>query len=199
MVYSINQKVLTLKEYGLDNFWTELKRIREENKLYDQRNIEWFDILPDTFMQYPEWFFLFDDDKPVAFSTVQKFYDQCYRVLTRTYIYRDYRRFTNPKKDTFLSPTMRLLPYQLEYLQGYETAFVSMQHLSRRPAIERFAVKMEYRTDKKWELAPNMMLTCAEDWGKDCWQSIIYNGNKPNLPEITIDEWKERYDRTVSD
>lgn len=193
MVYTINQKVLTLKEYGPDRFLTELKRIREENKLYDKRNIEWFDILPDTFMNYPEWFFLFDDDKPVAFSTIQKYYEGCYRVLTRTYIYREYRRFTNPKFDTFYSPTMRILPYQLDFIKDYKTAFVSMQHLSRRSAIQRFSVKMEYRTEKKWELAPNMVLTCAEDYGKDCWQSVIYNGEKPNLPDITIEEWKHRY------
>lgn len=193
MVYTINQKVITLKEYGLDLFWSELKRIREENKLYDKRNIEWFDILPDTFMNYPEWFFLFDDDKPVAFSTIQKYYNGCYRVLTRTYIYRDYRRFTNPKTDTFLSPTMRILPYQLEYIKGYETAFVSMQTLSRRQAIKYFSVKMNYRTNLEWNLEDNMMLTCDDDYGKDCWQNIIYNGEKPNLPEITIEEWKHRY------
>jgi hypothetical protein len=193
MVYTINQKVLTLEEYGYKNFKNELIRLGEENKIYDKRNIEWFEILPKTFLDYEEWFFLFDDDKPVAFSTIQKYYDGCYRVLTRTYIYRDYRRFTNPKLDTFLSPTMRLLPYQLEYIKGYDTAFVSMQHLSRRPAIKRFKTKMEYHTKKDWELEEDMMLTCAEDWGKDCWQSIIYNGNKPNLQKITIEEWKKRY------
>lgn len=199
MVYKINQKVLTLQEYGIDNFWTELKRIREENKIYDRRNIEWFDILPDTFMQYPEWFFLFDIDKPVAFATIQKYYEGCYRMLTRTYIYRDYRRFVSPKSDkSNTSPTMRLLPYQLDYIKGYDSAFISMQHLSRRPAIQRFANKLEYSTNLDWNMAPNMMLTCAEDYGKDCWQSIIYNGNKPKLPEITIEEWKQRYDRTVS-
>jgi hypothetical protein len=193
MVYTINQKVITLKEYGLDNFWTELKRIREENKLYDRRNIEWFDILPETFMTYPEWFFLFDNDEPVAFSTIQPFGSDTYRLLTRTYIYRNYRRFTNPKVDKFNSPTMRILPYQLEYIKGYKSAFVSMQSLSRRPAIERFAKKLEYRTEKEWKLADNMLLTCTDDYGKDCWQSIIYNGEKPLLPEISIEEWKKRY------
>lgn len=193
MVYTIDQKVLTLKEYGIDNFRNELKRIGEENNLYDKRNIEWFSILPDTFLNYPEWFFLFDEDKPVAFSTIQKYYNGCYRVLTRTYIYRDYRRFTNPKVDTFLSPTMRILPYQLEYIKGYETAFISMQSLSRRPAIKYFGVKLEYRTQIPWHLADSMMLTCRGDFGKDCWQNIIYNGKAPKLPEITIEEWKRRY------
>ena len=101
------------------------------------------------------------------------------------------------KDDTFLSPTMRLLPYQLDYVSGYNSIFVSMQDLSRRPAIQRFSVKMKRHTSLEWELAPGMMLTCEQDWGKNCWQSVIYSGDKPNLPEITIDEWKQKYGRTV--
>jgi hypothetical protein len=197
MVYTINQKVITLEEYGYRNFRDELIRLGKENKLYDKRNIEWFDILPNTFFDYEEWFFLFDDDKPVAFSTIQKYNEGTYRLLTRTYIYRDYRRFTNPKNDTFHSPTMRLLPHQLNYIKGYSSAFVSMQSISRRPAIERFAVKMKYRTHLDWDLAPNMMLTCSGDYGKDCWQSIIYNGVKPNLQEMTIGEWKDKWQKSV--
>ena len=197
VVYTINQKVITLEEYGYENFRNELIRLGKENKLYDKRNIEWFDILPDTFFDYEEWFFLFDDDKPVAFSTIQKYNEGTYRLLTRTYIYRDYRRFTNPKVDTFHSPTMRLLPYQLDYIKGYESAFVSMQSLSRRKAIERFAIKMKYRTELDWNLAPNMMLTCDQDYGKDCWQSIIYNGKKPDLQEMTIGEWKDKWQKSV--
>ena len=92
---------------------------------------------------------------------------------------------------------MRLLPYQLEYIKGYESAFVSMQSISRRPAIERFAVKMQYRTKIDWNLAPNMMLTCDQDYGKDCWQSIIYNSKKPNLQEMNIKEWKDKWQKSV--
>ena len=198
MVYTIDQKVITLEEYGYDNFRNELIRLGQEGKIYDKRNAEWFEVLPKTFLDYEEWFFLFDGDKPAAFCTIQKYYEGCYRLLTRTYIYRDYRRFVNPKDDKFLSPTMRLLPYQLDYVKKYDTIFVSMQHLSRRSALERFSIKMKRHSNLDWNLAPNMMLTCAEDYGEDCWQSIIYNGNKPKLPEITIDEWKKRYGRTVS-
>ena len=68
-----------------------------------------------------------------------------------------------------------------------------MQHLARRPAIETFADKLKARTGKDWNLADNMMLTCDDDYGKNCWQSIIYNGEKPKLPEITTEEWKHRY------
>lgn len=199
MVYTFNQKVLTLEEYGHDNFRNELKRIGKENKAYNKRNIEWFDILPDTFLDYEKWFFLFDDDRPAAFSTIQKYYDGCYRLLTRTYIYRDYRMFTNPRKADHANPTMtmRLLPYQLDHVSGYRSVFVSMQSLSRRPAISRYSSRLQEHTNLDWNLAPNMMLTCAADHGKDCWQSIIYNGEKPDLQEMTIKEWKDKWQRSV--
>lgn len=197
MVYTINQKVITLEEYGYSNFKDELVRLGKENNLYDKRNLEWFNILPDTFFNYEEWFFLFDDDRPVAFSTIQKYDEGTYRLLTRTYIYRDYRRFMSPKKDTFLSPTMCLVPYQLDYIGEYQTVFVSMQSLSRRQALKRFAEKLEYQTNLKWEMVPDMMLTCDQDYGKDCWQSIIHNGKKPNLQEMTIEEWKNKWQKSA--
>ena len=197
MVYSIDQKVITLEEYGFVKFQEELRRLGKSINPGDKRNLDWFEELPFTFMFYEEWFFLFDGDKPVAFAAVQDFGDNQYRLLTRTYIYRDYRRIFNPKKDHFESPTMRILPYQLKHIGNYKSAFVSMQSLSRRPAIERFAYKMKYRTGKDWTLAPNMMLTTEQDWGKDCWQSIIYNGERPNLPEMTIEEWKAKWQKSV--
>ena len=187
------QKIITLKEYGADRFWSELKRIREEDEVYNKRNIEWFDVLPETFLNYPEWFFMFDGDKPVVFSTMQKYYDGCYRVLTRTYVYREYRRFSIPKITSEYAPGIEILKRQLEYLKDYKSIFVSMQHLGRRPALERFANKLENKTGISWTLAENMMLTCDDDYGKNCWQSIIYNGEKPKLPEITTEEWKHRY------
>jgi len=189
----VNQKILTLDEYGKDNFIKELKRLGDQNNLYDKRNREWFQILPNSFEKYIDWFFLFDSDKPMAFSTIQKYYDGCYRVLTRTYIYRDYRRFTNPKVDTFLSPTMRLLPYQLEYLTGYDTAFVSMQGTNRRDALKRFKTKIEHHTKENWYLSSHMLQTCGG--GKDCLQNVIYNGIPPKLNSMSIEEYDRMFNR----
>lgn len=195
MVDAIDERIVTLEEYGHQKFRNELMRIGAENKTYDKRNIDWFDTLPDTFLDYEEWFFLFDGNTPAAFSSIQKYYDGCYRLLTRTYIYRDYRIFMNPRKADLDNPTMtmRLLPYQLNHIDGYTSTFVSMQGLSRRPAISRYSSRMQAHTKLDWDLSPNMMLTCDQDYGKDCWQNIIYNGKKPNLQEMTIEEWKDKW------
>ena len=194
MVDTFDQKILTLEEYGTLSFEKELKRLGAESNVYDKKNSEWFDILPTTYKKYIDWFFLFDGDKPVAFSTVQKYYSGCYRILTRTYIYRDYRRFTNPKMDTYLSPTMRLLPYQLEYLTGYDTAFVSMQGTNRRNAIKRFKNKIEYHTKDNWHLSSRMLQTCGG--GKDCWQNVIYKGIPPQLNDMSIEEYDRMFNST---
>lgn len=196
MVHQINQKIVTLSEYGLKNFKNELLRLKNENNIYDKTNHDWFDMLPKKIENYLEWFFLFDNDEPVAFSTIQKYYSGCYRVLTRTYIYRKYRRFTNPKHDNINNPTisMRLLPSQLSYIGKYKTIFVSMQDLKKRNSLKIFKQRIENFTNAQWELSPNMVLTCDKDWGKTCWQNVIYNGLKPALDSITIDEWKNRYD-----
>lgn len=193
MVYPINQRVIKLDEYGKHNFKKELIKIGSEKNVYDQTNIDWFDTLSQNFEKYEEWFFLFDEEEPVAFSTIQKYYDGCYRLLTRTYIYRKYRRFTSPKDDTFMSPTMCILPYQLDCIKDYKTAFMSMQDLKKRNALRRFSLKAAKRTNKNWTMHPDMILTCDKDWGETCWQSIVYDGEEPNLQKITIEEWKNRY------
>lgn len=190
MVYQINPKIITLSEYGIDNFWSELNRIKEENNIYDQRNISWFDYLPETFMQYPEWFFLYDNNKPVAFSTIQKYYDNCYRILTRTYIYRDYRRFVQPKNDIIFSPSQHLALAQINYLKDWETIFVSMQGLKRRNTIERFKVKIEHRSGLKWELPDAMFQTCMPVYDPECYQNIIYNGETPKLKYMSIETYR---------
>lgn len=190
MVYSINPKIITLRDYGIDNFWTELKKIGEDNKIYDKRNIGWFDILPDTFMRYPEWFFLFDDNKPVAFSTIQEYYKGCYRICTRTYIYRDYRRFTHPKNDMVFSPSQHLALAQLDYLKNWDSVFVSMQGLNRRKTIERFKFKIEYRSGLKWTLPKDMFQTCLPACDPDCYQNIVYNGEEPNLNKMSIETYR---------
>ena len=199
LVYKVNKemKVQTLKEFGEKRFIQELFKLRKANHLYDRRNQDWFENLIVNWddAKFKEWFFLVDGDAIAAFATIQEYYPNCYRMLTRSYIYRYYRRFTNPKVDTFYSPTMRLLARQMDYIKGYDTLFVSMQDLSRRPALERYGKKLEYRTDLEWKMSPDMMLTALPPYKSECWQSVIYTGKKPNLKEMSINEWKERYGR----
>lgn len=192
MVYSINQKVLTLTEYGTDNFVRDLAWLEQEAFRWDSKNAHWFRQLQTSYKKYPEWFFLFDDDVPVAFATIQKYYEGCFRILTRTYIYRDYRRFTNPKYDTFFSPTMRLLPYQLEYIGKWNTVFVSMQ-AGRKNAIKRYARKLGYNTGFRWGIDNDMIQTCGNPKDPDCWQHVTFAGDRPHLPRMLENDYRKMF------
>ncbi len=189
--YKNDPKVITIDDFGVARFVELLKDIKAQENIFDQKNQNWFDVLPNTFLNYPDWFFLMDGDDLVAFSTIQEYNPLCYRILTRTYITREYRRFTNPRHDTFKSPTMHMLPAQLEWLGGYDTVFMSMQGLKRREAIQRFATKINIHLDQQWKLCDNMMQTCNNPADNNCWQNIIYHGDQPKLDTMTIERYQQ--------
>lgn len=183
-------KVLTLSEYGEDRFLSELERLKHANYKGDQRNAGWFNRIPEIYKtRFKEWFFLVDDNNTIAFATIQEFYPMCYRLLTRTYTYPEYRRFTLPDNDTKQSPSMYLLEAQMKYIHVYDTVFISMQDLKRRNSIDRYRKKLE----DGWILHPEMVQTCNDN-SSDRYQNVIYKGKELQRPTITIDEWKQRYD-----
>lgn len=198
MVYPIDQKVIRLKEYGEDKFIEEMQRLKEEANVYDWRNLEWFDYLPNEYndSKYLDWFFLFDGDEPVAFSTIQSYYPGCYRVLTRTYVYRKYRRFTHPKNDQYMSPTICMLQHQIKYLNermGFDTIFASMQSLKRYNTILRWKNKAELRSGLEWHAVDGMMQTCDDPNNFQCFQNVVYSGEHPKNDIIKYEEYEKRW------
>lgn len=197
MVYPIDQRVIRLEEYGEKNFLKEMDRLKKEANVYDWRNLEWFDHLPDEYntSKYLDWFFLFDNDEPVAFSTIQSYYPGCYRVLTRTYVYRKYRRFTHPKDDQYMSPTICMLLPQIEYLneQGWHTIFASMQSMKRYNTIRRWKKKAELRSGLEWHTVDGMMQTCPDPNNFQCFQNVVYSGRHPNNVVLSYEEYEKRW------
>lgn len=189
--YKNDPKVITLDEYGVLNFAKLLDQIKKQDNLFDRKNRNWFDVLPKTFLNYPDWFFLMDGDQLVAFSTVQEYYSGCYRVLTRTYVTRPYRRFVNPTFDQLKSPTMFILPHQLNMLDGYDTVFISMQGLQRREAIQGYSNKLQLQMNQTWKLCDGMVQTCDNLSSKDCWQNVIFYGKPPKLNLMSIERYNE--------
>lgn len=191
-------KVITLKEFGDIRFTETVKAIRDENNSYDRTNADWYDSMLEQYKsdRYLEWFFLMDEGTLAAFSSIQPYEDGQYRLLTRTYINRPYRRFVNPKDDTFFSPSMRILQKQVEYMDDiyYRSLFISMQDIKKRNTLMRFMNKCNRWTDLNWELDPNMRQTCGTNCDL-CWQNVIYTGEPLTLGSLPVDEWKERYVR----
>ncbi len=192
LVYSIDPKIITLDQYGNDKFISELDRLGRESYIFDKKNSDWFENLPKTYKdpKFLDWFFLYDEDRPVAFATIQRYYDGCYRICTRTYIYREYRRFTHPKDDKVFSPSQHLALAQIKYLKQWDSIFVSMQGLRRRNSIERFKTKIEYRTGLDWTVPDSMFQTCEPACDPDCFQNIVYNGEEPKLNKMSFEVYE---------
>ena len=187
-------KVYNLKKFGEDRFVKTLFELMKEKHSYNKRNQEWFEHLItnwDDKEKYLEWFFLMDEGKLAAFATIQPYYHRCYRMLTRLYISREHRRFVQTKKDEWMTPSMRLLNAQSNYIdERYRTMFVSLQDVKRRSAATRYKDKLEWLTCNKWTLCPDMVQTCANPKNKQCWQNVIYTGESPKLDIMSITEWK---------
>lgn len=183
------KKIVTLDELGEDRFLFELKRLKHLNRKEDKRNRSWFDQIPKTYKdeKYLNWFFLLDNkDNILSFCTLQKYYEGCYRLLTRTYVFPEYRRYILTDSDD-KRKTQYHLEYQLNYIGDYKTVFISMQGLKFR----RFLNKYKDMAGIDWKLHEDMVQTCDNIKSKNCWQNVIYAGEKPKLNSIPLNHWKK--------
>lgn len=182
-------KVINLEKFGEERFLQELEAFKKKEFIGDHRNADWFDRIPQIYKtRFEEWFFLVDNDNNlIAFATIQKFYDGCYRLLTRTYYNPNYRRKHLLYEKNVKTPAMYILDEQLRFIKNYKTLFISMQDLKRRPALE----KVKDKIGNGWKMHPNMIQTCNEINDKNCWQNVIFIGEDLQLPSISISEWNK--------
>lgn len=187
-------KVLNLNEFGEDRFVQILTRLALTSL---DANKGWFPILIKNYKSYKEWFFVVDfEDKFVAFSTIQEYESECFRLLTRCYLEPEFRRPILPKADKLQSPGTHMINAQISFLNNsFKSIFVSLEHIRRRNTIVRMANKMEFSTARPWRVAEGMYLTCPNMLTYKCWQNICYSGSKPPLKHISYEEWLSLYDK----
>ena len=195
MVYSIDQKVITLEEFGEDRFLGLLLDLKIANHPFDSRNADWFKYIPLQYNnpKYLEWFFLMDNDDFVAFSTIQEYKPMTYRCMTRTYVDRKYRSLFSVRDSKAITVTGHFLPVQLDFLGVWKTAFLTRQDPKRRRSFERTRGRAEYWTSKEWKYHPRLIKTFDNSNDPDAWQNVIYNGDEPDLPNMTIEEYYEAF------
>lgn len=184
--------VVNLKEFGSPRFAALLRELAVYSA---DKNRHWFPELVLTYESYLDWFFVMDGDELVGFSTIQKYGASCFRLLTRCYVFPKFRRPVLPKNDHFLSPGSLMVTSQLQWLQHFETVFISLEHIRRKNSIFHMARKMENNTGLKWTVLDGMFLTCGDKKNPSCWQNICYSGKAPDLERITYVEWKNIYER----
>ena len=193
MVYTLDQKVITLDEFGEDRFLTLLSDLKVTNHPADSRNMDWFEFIPQQYKdpKYLEWFFLMDGNNFVAFSTIQEYKPMTYRCMTRTYVNRRYRSLFSVRDPKAITVTGHFLPIQLEFLGDWQTAFLTRQDPARRRSFERTRGRAEYWTGKKWIYHDKLIKTFDNEQSPDAWQNVIYNGEEPDLPQMTVERYYE--------
>jgi hypothetical protein len=193
-------KVITLNEFGEDAFVLLLENLADNCK---DKNKDWFPVLLTNYKKYIEWFFAIDENEEfAAFSTIQKFYDGCYRVLTRSYVVDKHRRsnllaYRKPVTTTenhHLSPPSYMIQSQLKYLDNkFDTIFISFEDIKKSRVTVNMSRKLEVNTGLDWTVGGGMYLTCPNPASKNCWQNVCYSGVEPNLKKISKEEWIESY------
>ena len=193
MGYSIDQKVITLKEFGEQRFIDTLEELKKKNNPSDVRNFEWFEYIPKEYKdsKYLDWFFLMDNKTLVAFSTIQQYDYGTYRCMTRTYVTREYRSFVSVKASDAITVTGHFLPIQLEYLNAWKSVFITRQDPKRRRSFERTRGRAEYWTGYDWTYHKDLIQTFDDDNNPNAWQNVIYNGSEPELKTMSIERYNE--------
>jgi hypothetical protein len=193
-------KVITLQEFGEEKFISLLEYLAINCK---DRNKDWFPVLLNNYKKYTEWFFAIDDNNEfAAFSTIQKFYEGCYRVLTRSYVVDKHRRsnllaYRKPVTQLdnhHLSPPSYMILSQLKYLNNnFDTIFISFENINKSRVTVNMSRKLEVNTGLTWTVGEGMYLTCPNPLTQSCWQNICYSGIEPTLDKIHKEEWINRY------
>ena len=194
--------ILTLENYEAE-FLQYCKQFYES----DDRNREWFNpnlawSIPNRYKKYPLWTFLVENGgQMIAMSCIQThmFPEGCARLLTRTYYNPNYRRKNmNYERDSDTPATLMLDP-QLEWAKqnNVSNLFFSVEFQRRRGSLIELAKKLnnKYNKHNEWKVLDGLYQTYPKDEDPASWQVVCSNQYSLPLKSISIQKWKEKYDR----
>lgn len=194
-------KILTLENYE-QQFLEYCKQFYASN----DRNRDWFNPdLPysvvNRYKNYPLWTFLVEDDESlIAMSCVQThfFPDNCARLLTRTYYRPEYRRKHFVYERQSETPATIMIDQQLQWAKqnNIKHLFFSVEFLRRRATLLQLAKKLNNKyKHNDWRVLDDLYQTYPSDDDPASWQVICTNQDDLPLKKISIQEWKDNYDR----
>lgn len=194
-----------MKILNLENYEEEFLNICKKFYNSNDRNREWFNPdLPwsvvNRYKQYPYWTFLLDEDnKFIAMSCIQThfFPNNCARLLTRTFYNPEVRRSHFAYEINEKTPAMYMFKDQLAwaYSQRIENLFLSVEYLRRKKSIDKFVSKINDTYNCSWSVLDDLYQTYPKDDDPYSWQVVAANTLNLPLKKITIDKWKDEYDR----
>ena len=187
MAYPAEINVLKMDSTNESIFVHKLKELEQTDK---SKNKDWWPNLIVNYKNYDQWYLAFHKEEIISFSCVQLFSKSTARLATR--LWNGVKK-TGLERGVILnevSPAMIMIEMQLKDYKNYNV-FFSMQRLNRRKHLEKLAEKLNIKLGRSFKLNDGMHQTCPYDV-IDCWQSTI-SEKELNLPEMPIEEWKEKY------
>ncbi len=194
-------KLLTLENYEPE-FLEYCKQFYES----DDRNRDWFNpdltySIVNKYKEYPLWTFLVEDDNEmIAMSCIQTHYfpEGTARLLTRTYYNPNYRRRHMVYEKESDTPATLMIEPQLEWAKqnNYKNLFFSVEFLRRRATLVLLAKKLNNKyKHNEWKVLDDLYQTYPNDKDYKSWQVVCSNRFCLPLKSISIQKWKENYDR----
>lgn len=187
MTYPTNLKV-----YRMDftNEYIFVDKLKELEQTDASKNKDWWPDLIKSYKNYDQWYLAFHKKEIISFSCVQLFSKSTARLSTRLWNGVKKKGLERGVILNEVSPAMLMIEMQLEDYKDYN-AFFSMQQLNRRKHLKMLAEKLNVKLGRSFKLNDGMYQTCPYD-SINCWQNTI-SEKELNLPEMPIEEWKEKY------
>jgi hypothetical protein len=182
--------------------------LSQQREVSTDRNADWFDYLldKDYWKMYPMWVMSKIDGEIWTIAAVQKhnFPNGVYRVMSRLYVKSAYRRPGDVASSRSASPTYvgnwpakstYLFPPMLDWMRSYNVKmFMTMEHARRHRNLSVISKYFNKNYGTNFAVAPNMYQTFSEEDNWRAWQVLTCEGEPdPNIPSITVEEWKRRF------
>lgn len=128
----------------------------------------------ETYEDYEAFILLVDEQNPVAFCGLQKFYNNSLRTFSRYYLSKKYRFYNRSK---FLASSQYILPWSIDFAKkkNYSYLFASFQsNYKRSRVMDIFLDNANKYTSENWERLKSLQNTCKNNLDKpECWQHVI--------------------------
>jgi len=161
---------LTQDDTHFDSFLKLIKESYDSNhKLKDN-----YKYILETYDDYEAFILLIDDQNPVAFCGLQKFYNNSLRTFSRYYLSQKYRFYNGNR---FFESSQYILPWSIDFAKkkNYSYLFASFQSNYKRSRVMNiFLDNANKYTSENWERLESLQNTCKNNLDKpECWQHVI--------------------------
>lgn len=192
MTYPSSMRVerLTPKNYKL--FEDKLRWLKINSK--DKNHDWWGELVDEWDTMFDAWYVVFDkDDNLIAFSAVESFENNQWRLMTRMWNGVRKEGLVRGLILDEVSPAMLMLEMQLKDFKG-ERTFISMEYINRRKFLDLLADKINKMFGGNWSLNDGMQQTRPNFDRFSSWQNTI-SEHDIELNTISVDSYLNYFEK----